>query len=198
MPTRQQEVTALLGRWGDGEATAFAELIPMVYSDLHRLAARSMGAERGDHTLQPTALVHEAFLRLAKGTPPDLENRRHFYGLAARLMRQILVDHARRVNAERRGGGGPKVPLEEETPGLSDLSGRTAAPTIELLALDEALSSLAQSDRRKAKIIELRFFGGLEVKEVAELLDVSMSTVVTDTRVARAWLLARVAVGATG
>ncbi len=189
MATRQQEVTALLDRWGDGETAALAELIPLVYSDLHRLAARSMRAERGDHTLQPTALVHEAFLRLAKGRPPDLENRRHFYGLAARLMRQILVDHARRVKAERRGGGGPMVPLEEETPGLS------VAPAVELLALDEALSSLAESAPRKAKIVELRFFGGLEVKEVAELLEVSMSTVVTDTRVARAWLLARVAVG---
>ncbi len=192
MATRQQEVTALLDRWGEGETAAFGELIPLVYSDLRRLAARSMRSERGDHTLQPTALVHEAFLRLAKGTPPDLENRRHFYGLAARLMRQILVDHARRVQAERRGGGGPMVPLDEETPGLA------VAPGVELLALDEALSALAESAPRKAKIIELRFFGGLEVKEVAELLEVSMSTVVTDTRVARAWLLARVAGGSAG
>ena len=181
-----RDVTALLDRWGDGDTGAFAELIPLVYADLHRLANRSMRAERGDHTLQPTALIHEAFLRLAKGKPPDLEDRRHFYGLAARLMRQILVDHARRVKAGRRGGGGPKVPLEESTPGLS------VAPEVELLAFDKALSALSEADPRKARVIELRFFGGLEVREVAELMEISISTVVTDTRVARAWLLARV------
>jgi RNA polymerase sigma factor (TIGR02999 family) len=186
---RSTDVTALLHRWGRGEQTALAELMPLVYSELRGLADRSMRRERSDHTLEPTALVHEAYLRLAGGKPPALVDRRHFYALAARLMRRILVDHARGTRAERRGGGAFKVPIEEldAAPELA-----TPAPALDLLALDEALSELAEFDSRKARIIELRFFGGLEIKETAALLELSVPTVVTDCRLARAWLAARV------
>ncbi len=184
-PSGNSDVTALLERWSDGETAVLGELIPLVYEDLRRLADRSLRRERRDHTLQPTALVHEAYMRLARSTPPNLGDREHFLCFAARLMRQILVDHARRLKAGRRGGKAPRVPLEQA------FEEKEAAP-VDLLALDSALEALAQQDERKARVIELRFFGGFEVKEVAELLGVSTATVVTDTRVARAWLLARI------
>lgn len=160
--------------------------MPLVYADLHRLAGYSLSRERQDHTLQPTALVHEAYLRLAQSTPPQLGDRKHFLCLAARLMRQILVDHARRVKADRRGGEAPRIALEQAAEAAAP------QPAVDLLALHEALLALAAVDPRKARVIELRFFGGFEVKEVAELLDVSVPTVVSDTRVARAWLLSRI------
>jgi RNA polymerase sigma-70 factor (ECF subfamily) len=191
MSARDGEVTALLERWSAGETGALSELVPLVYADLRRLAGRSLRRERGDHTLQPTALVHEAYLRLAGSRPPELESREHFLCMAARLMRQILVDHARRVQAARRGGQVPKVPLEEA--GAAEAAGD--ASTVDLLALDRALDALAVLDARKARVVELRFFGGFEVKEVARLLDVSVPTVVADTRFARAWLLARIDAG---
>ena len=185
----QDHITRLLDRWSEGETGVLAELMPLVYTDLRRLAGRSLRRERPDHTLQPTALVHEAYMRLAKSAPPELGDREHFLCLAARLMRQILVDHARRANAERRGGEAPKVPLEEN---LNEAEQSGDLPSVDLLALDDALKDLSDLEPRKAQVIELRFFGGFEVKEVAELLDVSVPTVVTDTRVARAWLLARI------
>ena len=185
----QHHITRLLDRWSDGDTGVLAELMPLVYADLRRLAGRSLRRERPDHTLQPTALVHEAYMRLAKSAPPDLGDREHFLCLAARLMRQILVDHARRAKADRRGGEAPKVPLEEH---FEEAERRETLPAVDLLALDEALKALANLEPRKARVIELRFFGGFEVKEVAKLLEVSVPTVVTDTRVARAWLLARI------
>ncbi len=185
----QHPITHLLDRWSEGDTGVLAELMPLVYTDLRRLAGRSLRRERPDHTLQPTALVHEAYMRLAKSAPPDLGDREHFLCLAARLMRQILVDHARRAKAERRGGEAPRVPLEEH---LDEAEQSGDLPSVDLLALDEALKSLSELEPRKAQVIELRFFGGFEVKEVAELLSVSVPTVVTDTRVARAWLLARI------
>jgi RNA polymerase sigma factor (TIGR02999 family) len=152
----------------------------LVYGELHRVAEAYMRRERRDHTLQPTALVHEAFLRLSEGASVSWTDRSHFFRLAARAMRRILTDHARRVRAAKRGGGG-KVPLRE-----SKL--RIAALDLDVLALDEALGRLAELDPRQATIVELRFFGGLTVEETAKALDLSAITVKRDWRSARAWL----------
>lgn len=166
--------------------------MPAVYRQLHRLARRSIRGERRDHTLQATALVHEAYLRLARGRPQACGSRAHFYALAARLMRRILVDHARTVKAARRGGAAVKVSLEEvELPG----SGRAVADPADLVALDAALDALAALDPRKARVVELRYFGGLTVEETSQLLGVAPPTVVLDTRLARAWLYDRIAAG---
>lgn len=189
MLSRDLELTALLERWSHGDAAALAEVVPLVYGDLRRLADRSLRAERPDHTLQPTALVHEAYLRLAGSRAPEARDRGHFLYLVARLMRQILVDHARRRQAVRRGSEVHRVPLDEAL-------AVGAAPGVDLLALDAALGELQALDPRKAKVIELRFFGGFEVPEVAELLGVSAPTVIADTRFARAFLLARIDEGA--
>ncbi len=188
MSERDCEVTALLGRWSAGETGVLSELVSLIYDDLRRLAGRSFRGEPEGHTLQPTALVHEAYLRLARSQPPALESREHFLFMVARLMRQILVDHARRVQAVRRGGRVPKVPLEQ----VGAIGTAREAEIVDLLALDRALDTLAELDARKARVIELRFFGGFRVKEVARLLDVSVPTVVADTRFARAWLLERI------
>ena len=179
------EVTDLLVRWGEGDRGALTTLTPLVYAELRRLAARALSRERPDHTLQPTALVHEAFLRLHGGRPASCGGRLHFLSLAARLMRCILVDHARSQRAVRRGAGALKLPLErlEEPP----------AWPVDLLDLDDALSELAAADARKARVVELRFFGGLSVEETAEVLGVSMPTVILDTRLARAFLFDRLA-----
>ncbi len=181
---RDGDVTGILRLWRDGDRGAVGELMPLVYGHLRRLAKRAMRQERRDHTLQATALVHEAFVRFAQARPIRWTDRRHFYAVAASLMRRILVDHARTLKAERRGGGWQKVSL-----GDSD-SGRNR-PLVDLLALDEALDQLRLVDARKARVIELRFFGGLSVAETAELLSVSKPTVVLDTRFARAWLFSR-------
>src|SRR5262245_3078008 len=155
------EVTSLLDRWRDGDRGALASLTPLVYAELHRLAARAMARERPDHTLQATALVHEAFLRLHGGRPAACRDRLHFLPLAARLMRRILVDHARQLKAARRGAGAVKLSLEAAgEPAVGD------SPA-DLVALDAALDELADSDARKARVIELRFFGGLSVEETA-------------------------------
>ena len=178
---QSEDVTTLLTRWREGDRRALRELMPVVYAELRRLAVRSMQSERGDHTLQATALVHEAYLRLAEGLPPNIKDRRHFYALAARVMRRVLVDHARSLKTARRGGGALKVTLDAtEEPKVP--------PATDLLALDQALTALAKVDRRMARVVEMRFFGGLEVKETAALLGVSESTVLVDTRLARAWL----------
>jgi RNA polymerase sigma factor (TIGR02999 family) len=179
------EVTELLERWREGDRGALAALTPLVYAELHRLAARALARERPDHTLQATALVHEAFLRLHAGRPASCNDRLHFLTLAARLMRRILVDHARSLNAVRRGAGAVKLPLE--------LAGELIAgeTTSDLLALDSALDELAAADARKARVVELRFFGGLSVEETATVLGVSAPTVILDTRLARAFLFDR-------
>ena len=186
MGARDREVTALLERWRSGEAGLLPKIVPLVYADLRRLAARSLRGERPDHTLQPTALVHEAYLRLAGSRPPALESRDHFLCMSARLMRQILVDHSRRAGAAKRGGDAARVGLDEV---------EVAAPSVDLVALDLALDELEARDSRKAQVIELRFFGGFDVREVARLLDISVPTVVADTRFARAWLLTRIEQG---
>ena len=185
------EVTDLLVRWGEGDRGALTTLTPLVYAELRRLAARALSRERPDHTLQPTALVHEAFLRLHGGRPASCGGRLHFLSLAARLMRCILVDHARSRKAARRGAGAVKLPLEKiEEPAVSPA---LPASLIDLLDLDAALSELAAADSRKAKVVELRFFGGLSVEETAEVLGVSLPTVILDTRLARAFLFDRLA-----
>ncbi|MEM7350817.1 MAG: sigma-70 family RNA polymerase sigma factor [Acidobacteriota bacterium] len=177
-----EEVTELLIEWRAGEPQALARLTPLVYSELRRLAEGRLRRERSDHTLQATALVHEAYLRLVDKTHPQWKGRSHFFAVAAQQMRRILVDHARRSRAAKRGGDQIKVPIEGETVVLS--SDRPG----DLVILDEVLRNLESFDGRKARVIELRYFGGLSVEEVAEVLEVSTATVVNDTRVARAWL----------
>jgi RNA polymerase sigma-70 factor, ECF subfamily len=176
------EITQLLKQLSTGNREAEARLVPLVYEELRRLAARRMRGERPDHTLQPTALVHEAYLKLIEQRRVNWQSRAHFYCVAARMMRRVLVDHAREMKAAKRDGG-HKVPLEpsliysEEKPG-------------ELLALDEALVRLADKDARQAQVVELRFFGGRSEEEIAAILGISARTVKRDWRVARAWLFA--------
>lgn len=176
-------VTALLARLRDGDAAALDRLVPLVHAELRRLARAQLRRERPGHTLQATALAHEAYLRLVGLDAIDWRDRAHFFGVAAGVMRRILIDHARRRRAARRGGGAPPVPLEDVDP---------AAPERpeELIALDEALERLRALDPRQERIVELRFFGGLEVAETAAVLGVSERTVKRDWAVARAWLRA--------
>lgn len=183
------EVTSLLAQWREGDRGALTTLTPLVYAELHRLAARALSRERPDHTLQATALVHEAFLRLHGGQPADCRDRLHFLALAARLMRHILVDHARHLNAVRRGAGAVKLPLDA----AAEIAGGHSR--IDLVALDAALDELALADVRKARVVELRFFGGLSVEETAAALGVSAPTVILDTRLARAFLFDRLTAG---
>jgi RNA polymerase sigma factor (TIGR02999 family) len=174
-----REVTRLLRKWADGDIEARDELIPLVYAELRRLAARYLRAERPDHSFQPTALVHEAYLRLVDQENPAWRNRSCFFGVAAHLMREILVDHARRRKAGKRTGR--KVPLNEAV-------GLAPERPEELLALDEALTELKRLDERKCQAVELRYFGGLMTEEIAEALGISAVTVRRDLRMAEAWL----------
>jgi RNA polymerase sigma-70 factor, ECF subfamily len=174
------EVTRLLFDLQKGSRTASEQLIPLVYSELHDLAVRYMRSERADHTLQPTALVHEAFLKLVDQRAVSWQNRAHFFGIAAQAMRRILVDHARRKRATKREGG-HRVTLDE---GLAVAAERS----IDLLALDDALEKLRALDERQHRVVELRFFGGLEVEQVAEVLGISTATVKRDWTFAKAWL----------
>jgi RNA polymerase sigma factor (TIGR02999 family) len=188
MPT-PHEVTNLLARWRAGDRGALATLTPLVYAELHRLAGRALARERPDHTLQATALVHEAFLRLQGGRPAACHDRLHFFTLASRLMRHILVDHARSLHAVRRGAGAVKLSLDAV--GELPVADHGSNPPADLVALDAALGELEAADARKARVIELRFFGGLTVEETAETLGVSAPTVKLDTRLARAFLFDR-------
>jgi RNA polymerase sigma factor (TIGR02999 family) len=177
------EVTRLLDAWRSGDPEALDRLVPFVHAELRRIAARQLRRERGAHTLQPTALVNEAFLRLV-GQQARWQNRAHFFGVAAKLMRRVLVDHARRRLTVRRGAGAVRIELEEDT--------RVApGPDLDLLALDEALDALSLQDARQSKVVELRYFGGLSIEETAEALDVATSTVKLDWQMARSWLLRR-------
>lgn len=173
------EVTRLLREWAEGHQQALDELVPLVYDELRRLAAHYLRGERPDHTLQPTALVHEAYLRLLSQRSPTWQDRSHFFGVAAHVMRQILVDHARRRHAGKRAVR--KVPLDEAVTLAPEGGGS-------LLALDEALDKLQEFDARKCQAVELRYFGGLMVDEIARALDVSTATVRRDLRMAEAWL----------
>ena len=172
-------VTRLLGKWARGDPQALEELTPLVYAELHQLAASYLRGERPDHTLQPTALVHEAYVRLVGQQNPSWQSRSHFYGVAARLMRQILVDHARRRHAGKRAG--QNVSLEEA---VSMPNERSA----DLVKLDGSLTALERFDQRKAKAVELRYFGGLSMDEIAQTLEISVVTVRRDMRLAEAWL----------
>ena len=180
-PSVKRDVTGLLQDWNRGDREALGKLLPLVYDELHRLAELYMRRERSDHTLQPTALVHETFLQLVDQDRIRWQNRAQFYGVAAQLMRRIVLKHARSHNADKRGGGAVHVPLEEE------LAGSELRAT-ELIALDEALVRLAAFDARQSRIVELRYFGGLTIEEVAECLEVSTATVKREARIARAWL----------
>jgi RNA polymerase sigma factor (TIGR02999 family) len=175
------DVTALLGDWSRGNRTALTQLLPLVYAELRRVAARQLRTERADHTLQPTALVHEAYIRLVDQRHVDWQNRAHFFGVAAQVMRRILVDHARRHGANKRGQGVRCVSMDE----AQDV----AAPNeIPVLALDHALDRLAKVDAELTRIVELRAFGGLTIEEAAHVLGVSPSTAKRDWRTAKAWL----------
>lgn len=175
------DVTQLLVKWIKGNRSALDELTPLVYDELHQRARNYLRHERPDHTLQPTALIHEVYLRLVGESLPEWQNRAHFFAIASRAMRQILVDHARRRGASKRGDGVPDLSLEEALVLAS-------SENSELLALDEALSKLAVFDERKCKIVEMRYFGGCTVEETAEALGVAAITVIRETRVAEAWL----------
>ena len=177
----QQEVTQLLGDWRGGNEQALEKLIPLVQPELRRLAHHYMSQERAGHTLQTTALLDEAYLLLADPTKPSWENRTHFFAAAAQLMRRIMVDHARERRAIKRGGDALKVTLSEAA-----LVTKTRSE--ELLALDEALERLGAQDPRKGQIVELRYFGGLKVEEVAEFLKLSQRTVEREWNMAKAWL----------
>lgn len=175
------DVTKLLAEWSGGSDEALDRLIPVVYRELRQRARSYLRRERPDHTLQPTALINEVYLRLVTDKPGNWENRAHFVAVASRVMRQILVDHARRHVAGKRGSGAANVTLDEAL-----IPAQTA--NTDILALDEALSSLAEVDERKCRIIEMRYFGGCTVEEVAEALGIAAITVIRETRVAQAWL----------
>ena len=179
----QQQVTQLLCQWRDGDRGAFEKLIPLVQPELQRLAQHYMSRERPDHTLQATALLDDAYVKLADKTHPQWQNRAHFFAVAAQLMRRIMVDHARQRRALKRGGDAIRITLDEcaaVIPTRAD----------ELLALDEALEKLAAFDQRKANVVEMRYFGGLTMEEIADVLKIHVNTVTRDWAAARAWLFA--------
>ncbi len=179
-PTTQQ-VTELLQAWRQGDETALHRLLPVVHRELRRLARRYMFRERSGHTLQATALVNEAYVRLVNAREVDWKNRAHFFALSAQVMRRILVDSARAHNDQKRGGGNPRVTLDEDFMGAQE-------KCHDLVALDDALEALAAVNPRKDRVVELRFFAGLSVEETAEVLKVSRNTVLRDWRLAKMWL----------
>jgi len=181
MTASPKGVTQLLVAWGDGNVAARDQLMPLVYEELHRLAHRYMGRERIDHTLQTSGLVNEAYLRLIDQSQVRWQNRAHFFGIAAQMMRRILVDYARSRGYAKRGGTARHVSLDE----AAIVSEERAA---DVVALDGALKGLAEFDLRKSRIVELRFFGGLSIEETAEVLEVSPGTVMRDWTLAKAWL----------
>lgn len=176
-----EEITQLLLAWGKGDEEAFDRLMPLVYDEMRKIARRYMSRQRPDHTLQTTALVNEAYLRLIDSSKVQWQNRAHFYAISAQLMRRILVDFARARTNQKRGGGAQKVVLDEALT-------LTSEPGADLIALDDALNELAKLDRRQSQIVELRYFGGLSEDETAEILDISARTVRRDWSLARAWL----------
>lgn len=178
---RSKDITSLLARIGEGSDSAANQLFPLVYEELRAMAAQYMGQERSGHTLQPTALVHEAYVRLVNEPEGGPKNRAHFFALAARAMRRVLIESARRHKSQKRGSDLQRVSLHEGT--LAD-----KASDVDVLDLDEAMTRLAELDSRKAQIVEMRFFAGLTNEEVAENLRLSRKTVVDDWTVARAWL----------
>jgi RNA polymerase sigma factor (TIGR02999 family) len=181
------DLTQLLQAWSQGEASALEELLPLVYGELRRRARRYMARERPGHSLETNDLIHESYLRLVASTPVDWQSRAHFFALSARLMRQILVDHARSRGYRKRGGGRRQVSFDEAL-----LCGEL---DWDLVELDEALRALAATDARKGQVVEMRFFGGLSAEETAEVLQVSPQTVLRDWKLSKAWLLQRISRG---
>jgi len=186
MASSPSEVTQLLQQWSEGRQDALDLLIPQIYGELRRLASSYLRRERPDHTLQPTALVNEAFLKLVDQKAVRWQNRAHFFGIAAQAMRRILVDHARAHSAGKRGAGGRQVALDESV-------AITPSPDIDMLALDEALTRLERLDPQQSRIVELRFFGGLTIEETAEVMRISPATIGRDWTLAKAWLYAELA-----
>lgn len=180
-PPSPPDVTQILKNWGEGDTTAPEKLMPLVYEELRQLARKYLARERRDHTLQATALVHESYLRLVDETRVSWKDRAHFYGAAANLMRRVLVDHARAHNAEKRGGKMQKLYLDE----TRELACERPP---ELIALDDALQSFTSTYPREGNVVELKFFGGLEANEIAEVLNVSAKTVLRDWNFAKLWL----------
>ncbi|HQR34449.1 MAG TPA: sigma-70 family RNA polymerase sigma factor [Blastocatellia bacterium] len=179
--TAGKNVTQLLEAWNKGDESARDELLPLVYQELHKLAGRYLGRERTGHTLQTTALVHEAYLRLVDQKDAQWQNRSHFFAMAATQMRRVLVDYARSRHMAKRGGGAQQVELDEALVVSDERAG-------DVVALDDALKALAEFDERKSRMVELRFFGGLSIEETAEVLGVSPGTVMRDWTLAKAWL----------
>jgi RNA polymerase sigma factor (TIGR02999 family) len=182
-------VTDLLSRWSGGDAAAGDALVPIVYDELRRIARKCLAGQRSGHTLQPTALVHEAYLRLVNRGSASWQNRAHFFAMAARMMRQILVDHARMHAAAKRGGNAITLVLDEAM----------AVPekaSLDLIALDDAMNRLAVLDARQCQIVELRFFGGLSIEETAEVIDISPATTKREWATARVWLYREISNGA--
>jgi RNA polymerase sigma factor (TIGR02999 family) len=186
MSDDSHSITRLLHEWHSGNKEAAARLMELVYRELHRMASREMRRERGEHTLQTTALVHEAYLRLCGAAPIQWRNRAHFFAVAAQQLRRVLVDHARRARSEKRGGGNIVATLFDSDGAAWHFDER-------LLAVDEALSRLENLDSRAAKVIELRFFGGLTEAETADALDISLATLKRDWDFARSWLATQLA-----
>ncbi len=184
------DVTTLLEAWRGGDARALDRLMPVVYDELRTLARSYLRRERPDHTLQATAVTHEAYLRLVEKTHPRWQGRLHFFAVAAQVMRRVLVDHARARQAAKRGGDAVKVSLEA--------GAATVEPRLDVLDLDAALTRLTERDPRQARVIALRYFGGLTARETAQVLEVSEETVHLDSRFARSWLTRELAPGATG
>jgi RNA polymerase sigma factor (TIGR02999 family) len=185
--TTNRDVTSLLAAWSDGDEQALAEVVPLIYNELVQLARRRLGRERDNHTLQPTVLVNEAYLRLVDQTRVKWANRGHFYAVAAQTMRRVLLDHARKRQTARRGGNFIVVPLEELGDAGAGL-GASDHQVASVLKLDEALQRLEKLDPRKSKLVELRFFGGLSIEEAADVSGVSPGTVMRDWTLAKAWL----------
>ena len=189
MASIQQEITQLLLKWSNGDSNALEQLMPLVYPELRRMAQRFMGRENSHHTLQTSALINEAYLRLVDQQAVKWQDRAHFYAVAAQVMRHILIDHARRYRYGKRGAGAKHIAFDE----AAGLKNERAA---EFIALDDALTALARIDPRKSSIVELKFFGGLTVEEIAEVLDISPITVKREWRAAKAWLLREITSGA--
>ena len=185
MPPKSQCVTELLARWSSGDETARDALVPLVYDELRRIARRHIANQRENHTLQPTALVHEAYLRLAHNDSSTFRDRVHFFAMASQVMRQVLIDYARKAAAAKRGNNPVTVALDESLSREQDHVERT---NLDLIALDHAMKQLAELDPRQSKIVELRFFGGLSIEETAEAVSISPATAKRDWVTARIWL----------
>jgi RNA polymerase sigma factor (TIGR02999 family) len=185
-PISSYPVTELLARWSEGDLSARDALVPLIYDELRRIARRCLAAKGSDHTLQPTALVHEAYMRLIRRDSVNCTDRVHFFAMAAKIMRQILIDYARKTAAAKRGGNAVTVMLDE-APEAADPA-HAKKNTLDVIALDDAMTQLALFDPRQCRIVELRFFGGLSIEETAQVVEISPATVKREWATARLWL----------